>query len=122
MTQQQTAAAIGRSQPEVSRLLRFHGTSSLARKLRSARPEVLAPVESVGGTNVRVFGSLATGAEEPESDIDLVFTMTRPLSLMELADLEQQIAHAIGVDVDLIPDSAVRPDLQERILAEAVPL
>ena len=40
MTQTQIAAEIGRSQPEVSRLLRFHGTSSLGRRLRKHAAEV----------------------------------------------------------------------------------
>ena len=122
MTQRQIATAIGRSQPEVSRLLRFHGTSPLGRKIRSVRPQVLTLIKAAGGTNVRVFGSVATGIDRPGSDIDLVFTMSRPLSLMELAELEQQVSGVVGANVDLIPDHAVRPDLRERVAAEAVPL
>ena len=41
LSQTQIAQEIGRSQPEVSRLLRFHGTTPLARRLRAARAEVL---------------------------------------------------------------------------------
>lgn len=120
MTQQQIAAAIGRSQPEVSRLLRFHGTSPLARRLRAARYEVLALVRAAGGCDVRVFGSVATGQDGPTSDVDLLFTPGVPLSLMELADLEEQVAAAVGADVDLVPESAVRPGLRDRVMAEAV--
>lgn len=61
MSQKEIARQIGRSQPEVSRLLRFHGTTPLARRLRSARHEVIETVKAVGGSNVRVFGSVATG-------------------------------------------------------------
>ncbi|USQ77838.1 nucleotidyltransferase domain-containing protein [Ornithinimicrobium cryptoxanthini] len=122
MTQEQIGAAIGRSQPEVSRLLRFHGTGPLGQKVRSARSQILALIRSAGGTNVRIFGSVATGAERPGSDVDLVFTMSSPMSLMELGELEQQVAKVVGADVDLIPESVVRPDLRERVLAEALPL
>lgn len=122
MTQQQIAREIGRSQPEVSRLLRFHSTTPLARRLRAARRDVLSLVEAAGGSDVRVFGSLATGRDTVGSDIDLVFTMSTPLSLMELSGLEHRIAEVVGADVDLVPDAAVRPDLRERVLAEAVPL
>lgn len=70
-----------------------------------------------------VFGSVATGQDGPDSDVDLLFTMGGPLSLMELGRLEQRLAAAIGIPVDLVPDSAIRPDLRSgRILAEAVPL
>lgn len=39
---------------------------------------------------------------------------------MQLGRLEQQIADLLGAPVDLVPESAVRPDLRERIYAEAV--
>ena len=112
----------GRSQPEVSRLLRFHGTSTLGRRLRAARSDVVSAVRSAGGTDVRVFGSVATGRDTAGSDVDLVFTMGTALSLMELTALEQHVAAVIGADVDLVPESALRPDLRDRILAESVPL
>lgn len=122
MTQKEIAAAIGRSQPEVSRLLRFHGTTPLSRRLRAARPDVLSVLRAAGGSDVRVFGSVATGQDGPESDVDLIFTMGTPLSLMELAGLEQQVAAAVGADVDLVPESALPAGLRDKVLAEAVPL
>lgn len=71
---------------------------------------------------MRVFGSLATGEDRPDSDVDLLFRMGAPLSLMELGRLERRLADAIGAPVDLVPESALRPDLRERVLAEAVAL
>jgi predicted nucleotidyltransferase len=122
MTQAEIAEEIGRSQPEVSRLLRFHGTSPRARALRRHRSDVRRLVKEAGGTNVRVFGSVATGTDHDGSDIDLLFTMERPLSLLALGRLERQIADLVELPVDLVPDSALRPELRDRVLAEAVPL
>ncbi len=122
MTQSQIAQQIGRSQPEVSRLLRFHGTSALARRLRANASRVRQIVAEAGGLRVRVFGSVATGQDRPDSDVDLLFTMGVPLSLMELGRLEQRLADVIGAPVDLVPDAALRPDLRDRVLAEAVAL
>ena len=122
MTQAQIAEQIGRSQPEVSRLLRFHGTTPLARRLRAARPEVLRLVHDAGGQHVRVFGSVARGDDDEESDVDLLFVMRRPLSLMELGRLEDQVSAAVGVAVDLVPESSLPTALHDRALAEAVPL
>lgn len=122
MTQQQIARQVGRSQPEVSRLLRFHGTSPLARRLRRNADRVRDIVAEAGGGRVRVFGSVATGKDRPDSDVDLLFTMGRPMSLMELGRLERRLAEALGAPVDLVPDAALRPDLRDRILAEAVVL
>ena len=122
MTQAQIARAIGRSQPEVSRLLHFHGTTPIARELRRARTEVIDIVKKSGGSNIRVFGSVATGTEREDSDIDLLFHPDEPLGLMALSQLELDLEDLLGHPVDLVPDTAIRPDLQDRINSEAVPL
>lgn len=122
MTQSEIARQIGRSQPEVSRLLRFHGTSALSRNLRHNADQIRRLVSEVGGSRVRVFGSVATGTDRPDSDVDLLFVMEKPLSLMQLGRLEQRLADLLGVPVDLVPESALRPDLRERVVSEAVPL
>ena len=77
---------------------------------------------AAGGRDVRVFGSVATGDDHEGSDIDLLFTMDRPLSLMQLAALERDVSQVVGCPVDLVPDTVLRPDLRDRILAEAVAL
>lgn len=122
MSQKEIARQIGRSQPEVSRLLRFHGTTPLAKQLRTARREVIKTVKAAGGSNVRVFGSVATGQEHDGSDIDLLFRMDQPLGLMDLAGLEIELETILHADVDLVPDTNIRPTMRERILSEAVPL
>ncbi len=122
LTQAQIATLIGRSQPEVSRLLRFHGRGPLALRLRRHAREVRALIDEAGGSNVRVFGSVAMGTERTGSDIDLLFDMGTPMSLMELGALERRLSELLGASVDLIPTSALRPDLRDLVLAEAVSL
>ncbi len=48
MSQRQIAAAIGKSQPEVNRLIRFHGSTPHAVSLRRARKQVVDILESEG--------------------------------------------------------------------------
>ena len=122
LSQKKIARLIGRSQPEVSRLLRFHGTTPLARRLRAARRQVIETIKAAGGSNVRVFGSVATGQEHEGSDIDLLFRMDQPLGLMDLAGLEIELGTILHADVDLVPDTNIRPTMRERIISEAVPL
>ena len=122
LTQAQIAALIGRSQPEVSRLLRFHGRGPLALRLRRHAREVRELIGHAGGSNVRVFGSVASGAERAGSDIDLLFEMGTPMGLMELGELERRLSEVLGAPVDLIPAASLRPDLRARVLAEAVTL
>lgn len=122
MTQAEIAAQVGRSQPEVNRLLRFHGSTPRARALRDHSARVRAAIRQAGGDKVRVFGSTADGTDRPDSDVDLLFDMRKPLSLMQLSTLESELSRLIGARVDLVPESSIRPDLRERILQQAVPL
>jgi len=122
LTQSQIAAQIGRSQPEVSRLLHFHGNSPRALSLRRHRAEVVRLVGEAGGSNVRVFGSVATGDDHENSDIDLLIDLPATTGLLKLAKLERMIAAVVGTSVDVVAMDDLRPDFQERVLAEAVPL
>jgi uncharacterized protein len=122
MTQVEIAEAIGRSQPEVSRLMRFHGTTPLAMRLRTKARDVKETFRAAGGRDVRVFGSVARGDDRDDSDIDLLFTPTRTLSLLELEALAHDLSDLLGVNVDVLPDDAVRPALRDRIAKEAIPL
>ena len=71
---------------------------------------------------MRVFGSVARGEDDEGSDVDLLFVMGRPLSLMELGRLEDEVSASVGVPVDLVPESSLRPELRDPALTEAVPL
>lgn len=94
----------------------------MARQLRQNAAQIRQLITDAGGRHLRVFGSVATETDKVGSDVDLLFTMTNPLSLMQLEDLQQQIGELIGSDVDLVPDSALHPAMKDRILAEAVPV
>lgn len=122
MSQRQIAHAVGRSQPEVSRLIRFHGDKPLAMNLRKHRDEVIAVVRRYGLENVRVFGSVARGDETADSDIDLVADPSRVISLMDYAAIENKLADLLGVRVDLVPSTELFPNMRQRILGEAIAL
>lgn len=92
----------------------------LASALVAHRDEVIALVEAAGGSNVRVFGSVATGDERVDSDIDLLFTMGPVMSLLKLERLQRHISLVLEAPVDLLPDSAVAPYARDRIFGEAV--
>jgi predicted nucleotidyltransferase len=106
----------------VSRLIHFHGRTPLGLALRRHASDVREAIAAVGGSDIRVFGSVANGTDTDESDVDLLFVTSTPMSLMSLSRLERRLATLIGAHVDLIPEEALRPDLRSRVLSEAVPL
>jgi predicted nucleotidyltransferase len=100
----------------------FHGTGPRAMALRKHRAELLAMIREAGGSNLRVFGSVATGTDVDGSDIDLVFTIDSGVGLFAIVRLERQVADLVGYEVDLVPDTDMLPVIRDRALAEAVPL
>lgn len=119
MTQTEIARRMGRSQPEISRLLRFRGTTPLARRLRNHRDEVIAQVAAAGGSRVRVFGSVSTGGEHEGSDIDLLIRAAPGTGLLEISRLELRLSELLGTGVDVVPDDSIRPSMRRRVLSEA---
>lgn len=122
LTQRQISEAIGRSQPEVSRLLRFHGRTPLGLLVESQRRPLLKLLASAGGRNVRVFGSVSRGQDKIGSDVDLLVDFEKPVSLFGLSRLEFAAASILGVSVDVVPNATLRPNFAEIVRAEAVPL
>jgi len=122
LTQRQIAEAVGRSQPEVSRLLRFQGSTSLGRTLSRYRTRVLDLLASHEVSNVRVFGSIARATDGPSSNIDLLVDLPESISLFSVARLETELTELLGSSVDLVSARGLEPHLAERVLAEAVRL
>jgi predicted nucleotidyltransferase len=88
-------------------------------KVRRHARDVRRLIGGSGGSHVRVFGSAATGTDHEGSDIDLLFDMGTPMGLMEIGALERSLSELLGAPVDLVPSTALRPDLRDRVLAEA---
>ncbi|GAA0991331.1 nucleotidyltransferase family protein [Subtercola frigoramans] len=122
LSQRDIAAAIGRSQPEVSRLLRFHGTSVLGRRLSENRKKILEITAVHGVRNVRIFGSVARGTDTAASDVDLLVDIPDGIGLFTLARMEDDISRIVGAGVDLIPARSLRRNLAGQVLSEAIPL
>ena len=101
---------------------RFVPRSPLGKRLVEHRAAILKAVECRHASNVRVFGSVARGEDQPGSDVDLLVDLdpvANPLDLLELGcDLEDEL----GVKVDVGTPSSLRSFLRDKVLAEALTL
>lgn len=68
-----------------------------------------------GVVEVGVFGSIARGEADEESDVDLVVKFSKPISLLKMVALERQLSDALGKKVDLLTEAAISPYLREGI-------
>ena len=73
-----------------------------------------------GVAQLSLFGSFARDEGREDSDVDLLVEFNRPIGLFEFARLQRQLAERIGHPVDLVTPAALKPQLRDRILDEAV--
>lgn len=90
--------------------------------LREKREEILQVAARRGARNVRVFGSVARGEADAESDIDLLIEMEPGRSLFDMGGLLSDLEVLLGQRVDVVTEKGMRPRVREQALREAVPL
>lgn len=91
-------------------------------ELRQHKSEILRVTEGYGISNVRVFGSVARGEADEESDVDLLVHVPETLSLLRFAGLCNRLSEILETKVDVVPEGGISPYLREQILREAMPL
>jgi predicted nucleotidyltransferase len=67
-----------------------------------------------------VFGSYSRGEQSAASDIDILVSFSTPPSLFGFVELEQQLSSLLGLKVDLVMQSALKPRIGRRVLEEVV--
>ncbi len=95
---------------------------TLDQLIRYKRDDILRIAARHGARKVRLFGSMARGEADEESDVDLLVEMEPGRSLMDHAELWLEIEQALGCKVDVVSDRGIKPRFRERVLREAVPL
>lgn len=89
---------------------------------REKKAEILHLAGKRGCRNVRVFGSVATAQNRPDSDIDFLVDLDEGRGLLDLGGFLSDLQDLLGVEVDLVESGSIHPYIRERVLAEAVPL
>lgn len=92
------------------------------RDLRRRRRTILRIAGRHGARAVRVFGSVARGESDAESDVDLLVRMRPGSSLLDQAAVLVELRDLLGRDVDVVTEEGLRDRIRERVLREAVPL
>lgn len=90
--------------------------------LRSKREDILRLAERHGARNVRVFGSVARGEADLDSDVDFLVEMEPGRSLFDMGGLLMDLRRILGRNVDVVTERGLNARFRERVLKEAVPL
>ncbi|HEX5583427.1 nucleotidyltransferase family protein [Gaiella sp.] len=94
--------------------------------LRKHRSAILALLDERGVRDVRVYGSLARGEEDVESDIDLLVelpdTVSAGVELLTALGLAEELSQLVRARVDVATPRTLRDEVRDAALAEAIPL
>lgn len=77
-------------------------------------------LDAFGVAHLSLFGSFARDEGREDSDVDLLVEFSRPIGLFEFVRLQRQLGELVGHRVDLVTPAALKPQLRDRILHEAV--
>jgi len=78
--------------------------------------------EKYGIKEIGVFGSYMRGEQKKGSDIDILveFYPDAEMDLITFVELEEHLSDLLGVEVDLVMKSALKPRIGKHILKEVV--
>ena len=93
---------------------------SLEELLATLRAEKSALAEQYAIQSMGVFGSFVRGEAASDSDLDLLVEFLTPPTLFEFVRLQNELSDRLGVKVDLVMRSALKPAIGAQILEEVI--
>ncbi len=69
-----------------------------------------------------VFGSYVRGQQRADSDLDVLVDFNELPSLIKFIDLEDRLRELTGIEIDLVMEDGLKPNIGKRVLKEVVRL
>ncbi len=94
-----------------------HEVDIYIKKLQEMLPELKKkyPIKYMG-----VFGSYIRGEQSASSDLDILVEFNGSITLLGYARLENELSDKLGVKVDLVSKTALKPRIGKHVLLEVV--
>ena len=86
------------------------------------REEIIAIARQYGASDIRIFGSVARGDTNENSDVDLIVRFEPGRSLFDHGGLIEDLRNLLGIKVDVISDDGIRERWRKHLEQESVPL
>jgi uncharacterized protein len=87
--------------------------------LRRMMPELNS---NYGVQTLGLFGSFVQGVQNQRSDLDLLVDFKRVPTLFQFIRLEKYLKEKLGIKVDLVMKTALKPNIGRQILREVIPI
>lgn len=96
--------------------------SIITQQIQTQRQAILHLAQTYGATNLRIFGSVARGEDDPTSDLDLIIDLEPNRSLFDLGGLAMDLQALLGCPVDIVTEKGLKQRIRDRVLREAINL
>jgi len=67
---------------------------------------------------IGLFGSVARNEENSESDVDILFSLQKPIGLFTLAKIQFELEEKLHKKVDLVSENGLNKFIKEKVLNE----
>ena len=88
--------------------------------LQSHRDAIRRVVLSHSAVNPRVFGSVLTGLDTENSDLDILIDPTASTTLMDIAAIQLELENLLHISVDVLTPNTLPDKFRNIVLAQAV--
>jgi len=95
---------------------------SINELLKEKREEILAIAARHGAYNVRIFGSVARGEANSDSDVDFLVDTHQNRSSWFPVGLKLDLEDLLGREVDIATEKTLHQQIRDKVLQEAVSL
>ncbi len=85
------------------------------------KKDILKIAETCNAESIKVFGSVARGDNNEDSDIDFLVHM-KPNTGFSIGGIGWRLEKLLGRKVDVVPDTSLHWSLKDQILREAITL
>ena len=100
----------------------YNGRMKPSEALAQHRAELRQLASDYGLSHPRVYGSVLSGTDDDESDLDLLVDATEKTTLFTLARLEHAAQELLGIRVSVLTPRFLPAKFRDRVLAQAEPL
>jgi predicted nucleotidyltransferase len=84
--------------------------------VRLKRAQILQIASRNGVERLRLFGSVARGTEDDQSDIDFLVDLAPDRSLLDFGNFLYEVRSLLGIEVDAVTEKGLRRRIRERLL------